>query len=75
MSRINGRGPHPSKSRRKRRPHPNTDARLCMYDSETIADKLWLSCHRKALPGRLLCHKHAGIVAKQRAWRARKAAA
>ena len=75
MSRIKGRGPRNPKSRRKRQPHPNTEARLCMYNSETIRGKLYLSCNRKALPGRFLCHKHAGMVAKRRAWRARKAAA
>jgi hypothetical protein len=31
-----------------------------MYDSETIRGKLYLSCYRKALPGRFLCHKHRG---------------
>ena len=74
MSRINGHGPLRHRER-KWRPHPNSDERLCMYNSETIRGKLWLSCHRSALPGRFLCHKHAGMVAKQRATRARKAAA
>lgn len=74
MSRVKGRSPEHWKFQ-KRRPHPNTDERICMYDSETIRGKLMLSCHRSALPGRFLCHKHAGMVTRQRARRARKAAA
>ncbi len=47
-----------------------------MYDSgEGFAGKLILSCYRPALPGRFLCHKHAGMIAKRRRARARKAAA
>ena len=75
MTRIHGLGPARYSARKHRR-HPNDDERLCMYDSgEGFAGKLILSCYRPALPGRFLCHKHAGMIAKRRRARARKAAA
>ena len=73
MTRIKGLGPARYNARKRR--HLN-DERLCMYDSgEGFAGKLVLSCYRPALPGRFLCHKHAGMIAKRRRARARKAAA
>lgn len=42
----------------------------CMYDYDS-EEKIW-SCHRPSLPGRLLCHKHAGMKKKEWARRAKK---
>lgn len=41
--------------------------RICYWDSERTEAKLWLSCHRSALPGRMVCHKHAPMVKRRKA--------
>jgi len=43
--------------------------RNCWY--ETTTEDASFSCHRTALVGRLLCHKHAGMKARLMARRAK----
>ena len=33
----------------------------CLYDADLSGGEVRLSCHRMSLPGRWLCHKHAGM--------------
>lgn len=47
------------------------DMRVCLWDSLRDRKKVWLSCNRLALPGRNLCHKHAGTHKQYRRRRAR----
>ena len=46
--------------------------RLCMFDSEIDTKGLVArSCYRLAVPGRLVCHKHAGTINKGKKRRAK----
>lgn len=45
----------------KSQPIDIIEMRVCWYDTEAGDDTL--SCSRRALPKRLLCHKHAGMKA------------
>jgi hypothetical protein len=52
------------------------ELRICYYNSEPgPAGKVWISCRRPALPGRALCHKHAGYHTRKLRRRARNKAA
>lgn len=42
----------------------------CRYDYD--AENEHYSCYRRSLPGRALCHKHAGMAARVARDRARK---